>query len=67
LQHIAFAIAAFGQTQIVQCADARKAIRCEDQRVNQLRRVDGVFAVIAGVMVSSGDIDFIFIYERIQA
>jgi hypothetical protein len=67
LQEVADAVAAFGQAKIIERGHAFVIIDREDQRVGELRGVDGVFAVIARVVVSTGNIDFAGVHERIKA
>src|SRR5262249_50732570 len=67
LQNIALAVAALGQAEIVEIADAGKIVGGEDEQVNEVRAVLGVFAVIARIVVAVADIDGTWIHEGIKA
>ena len=66
LQQIAFAVTAFGNSQIIQISSTGKIVRCKRQVVNQLRRIDRVFAVIPCIMVATGNINGTRAQDRVK-
>ena len=65
-QQIALAIPAFRDAQIVQLPHPAERVHRENQIMNQRRAVDRVLAVIPGVMMAAGDIDWPFVHEWIE-
>ena len=66
LQQVAFAVTAFGNSQIIQISSTGKIVRCKRQMVNQLCRIDRVFAVIPGIMVATGNINGTRAQDRVK-
>lgn len=66
MQNVADAVAAFGEAEIVQRADAWQRIHREHQAVDELRAVVTDPVVIAGFEMTTGHIHRSSIYEWIQ-
>ena len=66
LQDVALTVPAFGQTQIIQIADAREHISGKNEEVNERSAIDRVFAIIAGIVVAAAQIDGSLVDEGIK-
>ena len=67
LDHVADAVAAFGDSEVVERGHAREGIGREDERVDEARRVDRVFAVVARVVVPAAYVHLTRLHERVEA
>src|SRR5205814_4209826 len=66
LEEIAFLVAAFRNPKIVQVGSAGKNIRSEYQMMNERRAVDGVLAVVSGIVMATAHIDRPGVLKRIK-
>jgi hypothetical protein len=67
LEHVAFAVAALRQSEIIELRDAGEDVGGEDQMMDERSAVDRVFAVVAGIMMAAAHIDRAVVDEGIEA